>query len=779
MANYTNLKSTINAQIRQNGTGAITGPVLNGVLRDMVSALGEAGYLYKGVATPATSPGTPDSNVFYIASTAGTYTNFGGAVVADGEVAILKYNGTWTKEVTGAATAAQVTQLGRDVEDIVGGIFPLSPSMTWGYITNGTVAGSTHYKHSEPIHLNEGEKIIVVTAGYSFDSISQTNESGTSYSRLVIGNSTATVPKTYEYIAPADMYVAACCNIEHDWSISIEKIGKAPSREEYTDLEELVGINTTILNDKAEAITPTWVNGYRKSADLTLNTTSSSQKRSNPIPLSRGSVFRYSTPSGVSTIAMVTEVDASGNPLQMILKGIGNNQVNQVDFFATKDTYIEVCAYSNVLANTSVLIYSSESLKAVLADAQETGTDINLGSLLWKDTYTIDGNTGQQVANNNACMTWYGIPSIGINWLVLNKVQEDATRTYTVRVAYYGDNDSYLGYKDYALGEQIRPPFSKYFRLALYTTLNGSATGQQANANLANLVLNICSSSTDYHYVGERITVCPKVSWKILANTSYNGRVQGGDCYGNILVQFHSQDLADYPLCGLEIIDLSTGQHLQQIQLGYEDGVHNNGVSFGPERYDPDDQFPLIYASVMFGARDVYVYRLTVNNGVYSITKVQTIHLLPVSVYNDINPTCFIDKRGFLYSEGEILNDTSNGMYIKYRLPSISEGSDVQLTTDDVLDHFVLPVSDPFGGITSGGEQDGTIIGNKLYQVFGFSNSSWINCIDLDKKGIISSVSFQQLTLDSEPEAVFPYSDMLGVSFNGFGGMIVGLDFNP
>lgn len=134
MANYTNLKSTINAQIRQNGTGAITGPVLNGVLRDMVSALGEAGYLYKGVATPATSPGTPDSNVFYIASTAGTYTNFGGAVVADGEVAILKYNGTWTKEVTGAATAAQVTQLGQEVYGI---------KITSSDVINGSVQGYT------------------------------------------------------------------------------------------------------------------------------------------------------------------------------------------------------------------------------------------------------------------------------------------------------------------------------------------------------------------------------------------------------------------------------------------------------------------------------------------------------------------------------------------------------------------------------------------------------------------------------------------------------------
>ena len=113
MANYANLKSTIDANVNTNGTEAITGSVLNSVLKQMVSTMGEAGYLYKGVATTSTNPGTPDTNVWYLASAAGTYTNFGGAVVADGEVAILKYNGSWTKEVTGAATAAQVTQLGQ------------------------------------------------------------------------------------------------------------------------------------------------------------------------------------------------------------------------------------------------------------------------------------------------------------------------------------------------------------------------------------------------------------------------------------------------------------------------------------------------------------------------------------------------------------------------------------------------------------------------------------------------------------------------------------------
>lgn len=40
MSNYDNLKALINAQIKANGTGAITGPVLNGVLRDMVDTIG-------------------------------------------------------------------------------------------------------------------------------------------------------------------------------------------------------------------------------------------------------------------------------------------------------------------------------------------------------------------------------------------------------------------------------------------------------------------------------------------------------------------------------------------------------------------------------------------------------------------------------------------------------------------------------------------------------------------------------------------------------------------
>lgn len=116
MSNYSSLKATINANVKQNGNQEITGAIMNSVLNAMVDSLG-AGYQYKGVATPATNPGTPDYNVFYLASEAGTYTNFGGIVIGDNEVAALVYNGSWSKQTTGAATAAEVSQLAQEIYD--------------------------------------------------------------------------------------------------------------------------------------------------------------------------------------------------------------------------------------------------------------------------------------------------------------------------------------------------------------------------------------------------------------------------------------------------------------------------------------------------------------------------------------------------------------------------------------------------------------------------------------------------------------------------------------
>lgn len=97
MANYANLKSAIQQVIKTNGNNEITGALLQQSLLAMINSLG-AYYQFIGIATPETNPetnpGTPDQRVFYIGS-AGTYPNFGPAVVPDGNMGVFYYDSGW------------------------------------------------------------------------------------------------------------------------------------------------------------------------------------------------------------------------------------------------------------------------------------------------------------------------------------------------------------------------------------------------------------------------------------------------------------------------------------------------------------------------------------------------------------------------------------------------------------------------------------------------------------------------------------------------------------
>lgn len=116
MSNYNSLKTTINANIKQNGVQAITGNILNSVLNAMVTTLG-TGYQFIGVATTATDPGSPDAKVFYIANGKGTYTNFGDIRVTEDDVIVLCWDSSWHKVSTGIASNAKLTELDGTLND--------------------------------------------------------------------------------------------------------------------------------------------------------------------------------------------------------------------------------------------------------------------------------------------------------------------------------------------------------------------------------------------------------------------------------------------------------------------------------------------------------------------------------------------------------------------------------------------------------------------------------------------------------------------------------------
>ena len=89
MANWDFLKSVISDIVKENGNQEITGKKLNEVLNNIISNLGE-NATYIGIAEPTTSPGSPDGNVFYIARSAGAYSNFDGIQIDSAGLYIIQ-----------------------------------------------------------------------------------------------------------------------------------------------------------------------------------------------------------------------------------------------------------------------------------------------------------------------------------------------------------------------------------------------------------------------------------------------------------------------------------------------------------------------------------------------------------------------------------------------------------------------------------------------------------------------------------------------------------------
>ena len=95
MANYANLISAIRTAVNwDNNNNEISGNDILTILLSIINNTVVAGYQFIGIATPSTNPGTPDQRVFYIGG-AGTYPNFGAAVIPIGNLAVFYYDSSW------------------------------------------------------------------------------------------------------------------------------------------------------------------------------------------------------------------------------------------------------------------------------------------------------------------------------------------------------------------------------------------------------------------------------------------------------------------------------------------------------------------------------------------------------------------------------------------------------------------------------------------------------------------------------------------------------------
>ena len=137
MSQYQAIKAATNAYIKTNGRQEITGAILNAVMIATIDSLGKF-YQFVGNAVPDTDPGTIDQNIAYLAGTHGTYTHMGGFHLDEGEVAVIKYDGTWKKDVV-FIIPTLISQLFNDV----------------GFITNAVSDLVNYYTKSETFSKNE------------------------------------------------------------------------------------------------------------------------------------------------------------------------------------------------------------------------------------------------------------------------------------------------------------------------------------------------------------------------------------------------------------------------------------------------------------------------------------------------------------------------------------------------------------------------------------------------------------------------------------------------
>lgn len=119
MAKWDALKDAVAEVVRQNGSGAITGTNLQGILLSIINSLGE-NMNFAGIATPETNPGSlSDGGVFYIALTPGTYSNFGGEILTDENLpGLFIYdpdNGGMSYTSLNAATKAELKSISVDI----------------------------------------------------------------------------------------------------------------------------------------------------------------------------------------------------------------------------------------------------------------------------------------------------------------------------------------------------------------------------------------------------------------------------------------------------------------------------------------------------------------------------------------------------------------------------------------------------------------------------------------------------------------------------------------
>lgn len=199
------------------------------------------------------------------------------------------------------------------------------------------------------------------------------------------------------------------------------------------------------------------------------------------------------------------------------------------------------------------------------------------------------------------------------------------------------------------------------------------------------------------------------------------------------------------------------------------DTYHCNQSTFGIEKFEDSDFFPLLYISQRAksdGRCFIEVYRVfPLNNDnsslfeSFNVELVQTIYLPKMTYDNSLgNANCVIDASSqtmYTYSRNnnKIEDNFGQCKITQFPIPDIHQET-VVMNDEDILSSYMIDAS-------AVNMQGGCIQDGVLYIGQGYASAGYIylNIIDLEKKELVRRFDLQEYKFFWEPEGCFFYDD--------------------
>lgn len=711
MANYTNLKNIIDQYITTNGQGDITGAILNDVLKSIVNSIG-ADFLFAGVAEPTTNPGSPDQNVFYIATQAGTYTNFGNVVIPNG-ITIFQWSGVWSYNILFAGDG--------EIFDIVN-----ENNLAISKIINITQVGV--------IDATVCKANVELSAGEYEVSINPISAVFSSEVRLHLLYEGETTPAAYlNTTNPVGGKIRVRSNrniISIGYSGTISTAGT-------------VEIYVKSLR-KANRVVEVGLKGLFYLPQVLVNGTINATGGLDLYrPLSRIS----SVDSYVADDAIEVNV-ASGYRYVLHYYNQDGSFKNSEGWFTTSKIIEAGSRWGITIGTVSDSVYVSP-------DDIENSISLNHVNDSTRILCSVNGQGGTGVLTDF---------NIGAKRLLKFSIPEEWSIT---NVGAADNNVITVGYK---IGSNridifqrtkqrlISGGFPKEFFIELPSfNIDGFYIFLRADtgvvANVYYEYYNYGSLNVPTSYQGQRIDIDPKYAVSVLSRMNDYGtpsvgtNAQGMAVYNNRYIIQGSNKVgvgSHFIIIDIQAKTLNTITY-ETLQSGQ--GFHMNNINLAG-KYQDTDVLPLAYCSECYNEKSCKVIRFS--NAFNSFEIIQTIKYSGTTIHVQNYMDWVLDhENNMIYA----FKDSNNGLDLYgFNLPSL-ENSDVVLGDADIVKTIRIPNTSGKTMLTQGG----TIINGRLWTAFGSDTVNYPGFMAISDLSLQQMVSIVSLSGLGECEAVYPY----------------------